>query len=260
MSKNNKASDVLLKEERYKLFPYVIALFAITLLINSGLWMLDTFVILSFVIILVASKLISIAFRLINYEKWKSRRFSFLLVFTFILIVSFVFDFQTIRDLWIYRFGAETQGHVSKFVKTREVLVVYDFSVNGVSFQGLQGVSNSFYERLSVGSPVSIKYYQNNPNVSYLVDLENQKLLTGFTFLIGLCVMAAMFANEIQEKVKSLFNRVFVQRNPPNKACTRTPAAYAGAMVVGVCAFSGSFPGLKWVPSKWRYLLPPTSG
>ena len=37
----------------------------------------------------------------------------------------------------------------------------------------------------------------------------------------------------------------------PNTACTR---------LVGVCAFSGSLRGLKLVPSKWRYLVPPTSG
>ena len=29
--------------------------------------------------------------------------------------------------------------------------------------------------------------------------------------------------------------------------------------MVGVCAFSGSLRGLELVPSKWRYLVPPTS-
>ena len=38
---------------------------------------------------------------------------------------------------------------------------------------------------------------------------------------------------------------------PPNTACTR---------LVGVCAFSGSLRGLELVPSKWRCLVPPTSG
>ncbi|HMD81996.1 MAG TPA: hypothetical protein VKE92_11840, partial [Anaerolineales bacterium] len=36
-----------------------------------------------------------------------------------------------------------------------------------------------------------------------------------------------------------------------NTACTR---------LVGVCAFLSSLRGLKLVPSKWRYLVPPTSG
>src|SRR5688500_4917432 len=36
-----------------------------------------------------------------------------------------------------------------------------------------------------------------------------------------------------------------------NKACTR---------LVGVAAFSGSFRGSRLIPSKWRYLVPPTSG
>jgi hypothetical protein len=34
----------------------------------------------------------------------------------------------------------------------------------------------------------------------------------------------------------------------------------ASGQVVGVCAFSGSLRGLKLVPVKWRYLVPPTSG
>ena len=43
----------------------------------------------------------------------------------------------------------------------------------------------------------------------------------------------------------------------PNTACTRSPAKNAGAMVVGVCAFSSSLFGARLVPSKWRYLVPP---
>src|SRR5688500_2848194 len=148
MSKNNKDLDVFEKEHRHKLFPYLIAIFCVALLINIGLWTLDTIVILLFGIFLAISKLIFIVFRVVNHKKWKSRRFSFSLSFIFIVIVSFVFDFQIIRDLWIYRFGAEIQGHVIKFVKTRGVSVVYDFSVNDASFQGIQAVSNSYYEGL----------------------------------------------------------------------------------------------------------------
>jgi uncharacterized membrane protein YgdD (TMEM256/DUF423 family) len=40
-------------------------------------------------------------------------------------------------------------------------------------------------------------------------------------------------------------------------ACTRSPAKSAGAMVVGVAAFSGSLRDLKLVPTKWRCLVPP---
>jgi len=40
-------------------------------------------------------------------------------------------------------------------------------------------------------------------------------------------------------------------------ACTRSPAKCAGAMVVGLAAFSGSFLGSKLVASKRRYLVPP---
>jgi hypothetical protein len=37
----------------------------------------------------------------------------------------------------------------------------------------------------------------------------------------------------------------------PNTACTR---------LVGLCAFSVTLRGLRLVPSKWRSLVPPTSG
>jgi hypothetical protein len=41
-----------------------------------------------------------------------------------------------------------------------------------------------------------------------------------------------------------------IPNNAPNTACTRSPATYAGAMVVGVCAFSGRLRGLELVPAK----------
>ena len=46
-------------------------------------------------------------------------------------------------------------------------------------------------------------------------------------------------------------NRVLRSVRLPNTACTR---------LVGVAAFSSRFLGLKLVPSKWRGLVPPTSG
>jgi hypothetical protein len=42
------------------------------------------------------------------------------------------------------------------------------------------------------------------------------------------------------------------------------PALYvdgqATTRLVGLCAFLSTFRGLKFIPSKWRYLVPPTSG
>jgi len=40
-------------------------------------------------------------------------------------------------------------------------------------------------------------------------------------------------------------------KNAPNTACTRR---------VGRAAFSGTLRGFKLIPSKWRYLVPPTRG
>ena len=203
--KNNKNRDVLEKEQRYKLVPYLFVIVITSILLNVVLWKVDIAAILFFTISLIITKLILIAFRIINFNKWKSRRITFLSFFIFILLVSFGFDVQRIQDLWIYRFGKETQGQVVRFDKTKEVIVVYEYSANGAIFQKTREVSDSFYERLNVGSQVRVKYFQNNPNFSYLVDLEQQKSLTFFTFILGFVVMAIMFANEILEKVNLFF-------------------------------------------------------
>jgi hypothetical protein len=58
------------------------------------------------------------------------------------------------------------------------------------------------------------------------------------------------------------FNLQFVlNKMPPNTACTQPPHEHRGYSIgVGVCAFYELFLGLKLVPSKQRYLVPPTSG
>ena len=203
--KNNKNRDVLEKEQRYKLVPYLFVIVITSILLNVVFWKVDIAAILFFTISLIITKLILIAFRIINFNKWKSRRITFLSFFIFILLVSFGFDVQRIQDLWIYRFGKETQGQVVRFDKTKEVIVVYEYSANGAIFQKTREVSDSFCERLNVGSQVRVKYFQNNPNFSYLVDLEQQKSLTLFTFILGFVVMAIMFTNEILEKVNLFF-------------------------------------------------------
>ena len=79
--------------------------------------------------------------------------------------------------------------------------MVYEFSVDGVSFQGQQEVSNSYYENLKQGSQVSIKYNPDNPSYSFLIDVQHLKGQTGVTLLFGLGLIVAMFANELQEKI-----------------------------------------------------------
>ena len=37
------------------------------------------------------------------------------------------------------------------------------------------------------------------------------------------------------------------------------PRTSTGVVMVGVCTFSGTLCGLELVPSKWRYLISPTS-
>jgi len=51
--------------------------------------------------------------------------------------------------------------------------------------------------------------------------------------------------------MKSSNRKVILKSTPPNTACTR---------LVGLCAFLGSLSGLRLIPSKRLYLVPPTSG
>ena len=43
----------------------------------------------------------------------------------------------------------------------------------------------------------------------------------------------------------------------PNNAC---PLRQAQGELVGLCAFSSSFPGLGLIPAKWDCLIPPPRG
>ena len=49
------------------------------------------------------------------------------------------------------------------------------------------------------------------------------------------------------------------QHSPASRDLPRAPDPWESAkvMIVGDCAFSGSFRGLELAPAKWRYLVPP---
>jgi hypothetical protein len=53
-------------------------------------------------------------------------------------------------------------------------------------------------------------------------------------------------------------NIAFLKQRPTKRA--PDPRKSTETMVVGLCAFSSVLRGLKLVPSKWRCLVPPTSG
>src|SRR6266498_3434460 len=67
------------------------------------------------------------------------------------------------------------------------------------------------------------------------------------------------------EKTIILNNTEYISKPPPNKACSvhptpgRTPGLSWWDCHFVACAFSGNFCGSKLVPSKLRYLVPPTS-
>ncbi len=64
---------------------------------------------------------------------------------------------------------------------------------------------------------------------------------------------------EIQFSKQGIKNGAIISKSLPNTPCIRSPTKYVGAtlaphasagVVVGVCAFSGSFCRLKLVPAK----------
>jgi hypothetical protein len=145
----------------------------------------------------------------------ESKKFIFLLFLPIALIVAFLFDFETIPNLWIYRFGKETQGNVVEIFKTtRTHFIVYDFSVGNVTFQKQQKVSIPYYESLAPDDIVSIKYYPDNPNFSFSIDVEHLKFQTILTLFMGFGMVFTMFGSEIQEKTFSILKNVFRASRP----------------------------------------------
>jgi hypothetical protein len=82
---------------------------------------------------------------------------------------------------------------------------------------------------------------------------KRQAILDNLYTLIRLIekVQMSIFHRVGFEQKREILIEAALHQDAPNTACTR---------LVGVCAFLGTLRGLKWVPSKWRCLVSPTSG
>src|SRR6266508_6662988 len=84
-------------------------------------------------------------------------------------------------------------------------------------------------------------------NQGQCVSCEAEHLAVKYT----MSVPPSAFRAIRQRPMRGLAGVALATSKRANTACTR---------LVGVAAFSGSLRGLKWVPAKWRCLVPPTSG
>ncbi len=217
MSDTNTYNDDYSKVfiERLKVLPFVIAVFAIAYSVNKGLWTLDTIVILAVIIALIPAKLGLIVFGVIQLWRVESKKVILLLFLPIFLVLGFLFDFGTVPELWAYRLGKETQGKAVELIKTsKSRFVRYEYSVGNVTFRKQQDTSAPYFESLSLGSIVNVKYSPDNPKISCLVDVEYLKNQTTFTLFMGFGIMVAVFASKIQEKVISLFKDGFGSKKP----------------------------------------------
>ena len=145
----------------------------------------------------------------------ESKKIILLLFLPIFLVLGFLFDFGTVPELWAYRFGIETQGKAVELINTsKSHFVRYEYSVGDVTFRKQQDTSVPYFERLSPGSVVNVKYIPDNPKISFLVDVEYLKNQTTSTLFMGFGIMVAIFASKIQEKIISLFKDGFGSQKP----------------------------------------------
>ena len=205
---------------RLMAIPFIIVFCSIAYGINKGLWSLDKIIVMSLVMALVPIKFLVIIMR--YWQVWlrENKNIVFLLFLPIVLLLAFLFDFETVPKLLTYSIGAETQGHVVNFIvtNTKTRFVIYEFPINDVVFKKQQIVSMSYYETLRPGAVVTIDYLQNNPKVSFLADLDYLKFETMSSLFLVFCIIASLYVSEIEEKLTSI--KIFISKNPPNTGST----------------------------------------
>ncbi len=202
-------------KDRLKALPFFVGLFIIVFFINKGIWALDKISVMYFFIAFVPIKFFAFIFR--GWQMWtpESKKGSLLFILLMFLFAAFILDFEAVPKLLTYGLGAETQGNVTDFiVTTNSHFVVYEFTVNDLVFKRQQIVSISYFKSLSVGAVVTINYLKDNPQISFLVDLNHLKFETAGTLFLGFGLFASLYATEIKDKLTSVINSGFHSRKP----------------------------------------------
>ncbi len=197
--------------------PFWAVLFLIVFLINKSIWALDKSIVLYIFAALVPLKFFVITLRSLQLWIRDGKKFALLLLFSFILLSAFIFDFEIIPKLLAYGSGIETQGSVVESFVTdikKSHFIVYEFSVDNETFKKQQLVSVSFFQTVQPGSIVSINYLRQNPKVSFLTDLNSLKFGTAGAFFLGFGMLASLYINEIEDKINLIIKRWSISQKP----------------------------------------------
>ncbi len=203
--------------DRLKSLPFLVVLFLIVFFINKGIWIFDKSIVMYIFVALVPLKFFVIILRCLQLWIRDNKKFVLLLLYSFILLSAFIFDFEIIPKLLAYGSGIETQGNVVELFVTdikKSHFIVYEFSVDNKVFKKQQLVSASFFQTVHSGSEVSINYLQQNPKVSFLTDLNRLKFGTAGTLFLGIGMLASLYTNEIEDKINLIIKRRSVSRKP----------------------------------------------
>ena len=145
--------------DRLKSLPFLAVLFLIVFFINKSIWALDKSIVLYIFVALVPLKFFVITFRSLQLWIRDGKKFVLLLLFSFILLSAFIFDFEIIPELFAYGSGIETQGSVVESFVTdikKSHFIVYKFSVDNETFKKQQLVSASFFQGILTLNRTSI--------------------------------------------------------------------------------------------------------
>jgi hypothetical protein len=197
-------------KDRLKSLPFLAVLFLIVFFVNMGIWTFDKYIVMYMFAAFVSLKFFAIALRCLQLWIRDGKKFVLLLLFSFILLSAFIFDFEIIPNLLAYGSGIETQGSVVESFVTdikKSHFIVYEFSVDNEIFKKQQLVSASFFQTVQPGSIVSINYLRQNPKVSFLTDLNRLKFGTAGTLFLGFGIFASLYTNEIEDKINLIIKR-----------------------------------------------------
>jgi len=204
-------------KDRLKSLPFLAVLFLIAFFVNRVIWIFDKYIVMYIFVAFVSLKFFAIALRCLQLWTQDNKKFVLLLLFLFILLSAFIFDFEIIPKLLAYGSGIETQGSVVELFVTdinNSHFVVYEFSVDNEVFQKQQLVSASFFQTVHSGSTVSINYLQQNPKVSFLLDLNRLKFGTTGSLFLGFGIFASLYVNEIKDKINSIIKKRSIFKKP----------------------------------------------
>jgi hypothetical protein len=172
-------------------------------LVNYGLWTTEIIFVLIFIVSLVLIKLVMIPLRGFQVRNEFSKPIFTIIIFTFFFLAASLFDFIVIPNLWVEKFGLSTEGVVTDLRTTKSIrrsryIATYEFNVNSLLITESQSVSFSLYEKLKSSPVAEIKYLSENPDISYLRDLDYLKMNTFIALVLGFGMMFLLYRDNIE--------------------------------------------------------------